>query len=156
MAPKGKDLSEDLKKIIFNLHKNGLGYKLISKRIHISVNTVAKVIQKHKDAGRISNRHRSDRPSNVMEDRSRTGSPLAQEVSSLNGKSESVQTVRRSLNQCGLHGCIPRRKPLLTTRHKPSHLSFAETYVRKEFWNTILCSDETKINLFRSNGIKRV
>lgn len=30
MAPKWKELSEDLKKIIFNIHKNGLGYRLIS------------------------------------------------------------------------------------------------------------------------------
>ncbi|CAI9735784.1 Hypothetical predicted protein [Octopus vulgaris] len=45
VARKGKEFSEDLKNIIFNLHKNGLGSKLISKRIHISENEVAKLIQ---------------------------------------------------------------------------------------------------------------
>ncbi|CAI9728859.1 Transposable element Tcb1 transposase [Octopus vulgaris] len=63
MAPKGKELSEDLKKIIFNLYKNGLEYKYISKRIHISVNTVADVIQKYKATGRLNNKDNSGRPS---------------------------------------------------------------------------------------------
>ncbi|CAI9715311.1 transposase [Octopus vulgaris] len=134
MAPKGKELFEDLKKIIFNLHKNGLGYMLISKRIHICVNTVAEVIQKYEATGWLTNKHRPGCPiltarnirhiqRRVMDDMRRTASSLAQEVSS--------QTVRRSLNQCGLHGRIPRRKPLLTTRHNISILhSFAETYYK--------------------------
>ncbi len=30
MAPDGKDLSEDLKKILFALHKDGVGYRKIA------------------------------------------------------------------------------------------------------------------------------
>ncbi len=51
-----------------------------------------------------------------------------------------------------MHGCRPRSKPLL----KP--LAFAEDKQTKDvdYWNHVLWSDETKINLFGSDGIKRV
>ncbi len=45
MAPHGKELSEDLKKIIVALHKDGLGYKEIAKTLKLSCSTVAKTIQ---------------------------------------------------------------------------------------------------------------
>ncbi len=40
----GKELSEDLKKIIVALHKDGVGYKKIVKTLKLSCSTVAKTI----------------------------------------------------------------------------------------------------------------
>ncbi len=34
MAPRGKELSKDLKKIIVALHKDGVGHKKIAKRFN--------------------------------------------------------------------------------------------------------------------------
>ena len=45
MAPHGKELSEDLKKRIVALHKDGLGYKKIAKTLKLSCATVAKTMQ---------------------------------------------------------------------------------------------------------------
>ncbi len=45
MAPHGKELSEDLKKNIVALHKDGVGYKKIAKTLKLSCSTVAKNIQ---------------------------------------------------------------------------------------------------------------
>ncbi len=42
MAPHGKELSEDLKKIIVALHKDGVGYKKIAKTLKLSCSTVDK------------------------------------------------------------------------------------------------------------------
>ncbi len=42
MAPHGKELSEDLKKNIVALHKDGVGYKKIAKTLKLSCSTVAK------------------------------------------------------------------------------------------------------------------
>ncbi len=40
-----KNLSEDLKKIIVALHKDGVGYNKIAKTLKLSCSTVAKTIQ---------------------------------------------------------------------------------------------------------------
>ena len=170
MAPKGKELSDDLKDTIVQLHKSGLGYKKISNRLQISANTIAKIVQKFKCTGDVRAKPRLGRPSLltkrderhirqcVIKDRNRAASSIAQEISSVSGKSVSAQTIRRSLNAMEFHGRIPRKKPLLNAKHKANRLSFAKTYKNKEnnFWSKVLWSDETKINLFGSDGIKRV
>ncbi len=46
MAPHGKELSEDLKKIIVALHKDGVGYKKIAKTLKLSCSTVTETIQR--------------------------------------------------------------------------------------------------------------
>ncbi len=60
------------------------------------------------------------------------------------------------LHQIGLHGYRPRRKPLLKMMHKKSRKQFAEDKQTKDmdYWNHVLWSDETKINLFGSDGVK--
>ncbi len=45
MAPHGIELSEDLKKRIVALHKDGIDYKKIAKTLKLSCSTVAKTIQ---------------------------------------------------------------------------------------------------------------
>ncbi len=58
MAPHGKELSEDQKKIIFALHKDGVGYKKIAKTLKL----VAKTIQWFNRTGSPQNRPRHGRP----------------------------------------------------------------------------------------------
>ncbi len=51
MAPHGKELTEDLKKRIVALHKDGVGYKKIAKTLKMSCSTVAKTIQRFNRTG---------------------------------------------------------------------------------------------------------
>ncbi len=62
MAPHGKELSEDLKKRIVALHKDGVGYKKIAKTLKLSCSTVAKTIQRFNRTGSTQNRPHHDRP----------------------------------------------------------------------------------------------
>ena len=63
MAPHGKELSEDLKKRIVALHKNGLGYKKIVRTLKLSCSTVAKTIQRQVNrTGSTLNRPRHGQP----------------------------------------------------------------------------------------------
>ncbi len=62
MAPHCKELSEDLKKIIVALHKDGVGYKKVAKTLKLSCSTVAKTIQWFNRTGSTQNRPRHGRP----------------------------------------------------------------------------------------------
>ncbi len=61
MAPHGKELSEELKKIIVALHKDGVGYKKIAKTLKLSCSTVAKTIQRFNRTGSTQNSARAQR-----------------------------------------------------------------------------------------------
>ncbi len=58
MAPHGKELSEDLKKRIVALQKDGIGYKKITKTLKLSCSMVAKTIQRFNRTGSTQNRPR--------------------------------------------------------------------------------------------------
>ncbi len=83
---------------------------------------------------------------------------MSAEVEVVGRQHVSAQTIRRTLHQIGLNGCHPRRKPLLKMMHKKASKQFAEDKQTKDmdYWNCVLWSDETKINLFGSDGVKRV
>ncbi len=51
---------------------------------------------------------------------------IAAEVG-VGGRPVSAQTIRRTLHQIGLHGCRPRRKPLLKMMHKKAANSLLKT-----------------------------
>ncbi len=80
------------------------------------------------------------------------------EVEGVGDQPVSTQTIRRTLHQIGLHECRPRRKPLLKMMQKKARKQFAEDKQTKDmdYWNHALWSDETKIHLFGSDGVKRV
>ncbi len=170
MAPHGKELSEDLKKKNRALHEDGVGYKKIAKTLKLSCSTVAKTIQRFNRTGSTQNRPRHGRPKKLsacaqrhiqrlcLGNRHMSAASIAAEVEWVGGQPVSAQTIRRTLHQIGLHGCRPRRKPLLKMMHKKARKQFAEDRQTKDmdYWNHVLWSDETKIHLFGSDGVKRV
>ncbi|KAF7249746.1 RNA-binding protein 6 [Varanus komodoensis] len=138
MALHGKELSEDLKKIIVALHKDGLSYKKTAKTLKLSCSTVAKTIQRFNRTGSTQNRPRHGRPKKVsaraqhhiqrlaLGNRRMSAASIAAEVEGVVGQPVSAQTIRRTLHQIGLQGCRPRRKPLLKMMHKKARKQFAE------------------------------
>ncbi len=83
---------------------------------------------------------------------------IALEVAEVEGQLVSAQTIRHTLQQVGLHGRRPRRKPLLKLAHKKACKQFAEDNLAKSmnYWNHVLWSDESKVNLFGSDGVQHV
>ncbi len=163
MAPHGREMSQDLRKKIISLHKKGEGYKKISKALLIGQNTVAKVVQTFKKDGTATiSQRRPGRPRKltprqerllmrrVEENRHASSLQLSKEVESQTGVTISRDTIRRTLQRNGMHGCRPRKKPLLKPRHKKARLEFARAHADKDedYWNSILWSDETKIHVF--------
>ena len=74
------------------------------------------------------------------------------------GQPVSAQIIHRTQHQIGVHGCHPRRKPLLKTIHKKASKQFAEDMSTKhmDYWNHVLWAEEMKISLFCSDGFKHV
>ncbi len=157
MAPHGRGMSQDLRKKIISLHKKGEGYKKISKALLISQNTVAKVVQTFKKGGTASiSQRRPGRPRKltprqerllmrrVEENRHASSLQLSKEVESQTGVTISRDTIRRTLQRNGMHGCRPRKKPLLKPRHKKARLEFARAHADKDedYWDSILWSDD--------------
>ena len=170
IAPHGKELSEDLKRRIVVLHEDDQGYKKIANTLKLSCSTVAKIIQRFKRAGSTQYRPRVGRPKKLstrterhiqmlsLKDRRRSHVSIAAEIEEVGVQPVSAQPISRTLHQIGVHGCHPRRKPLLKTIHKKTSKQFAEDMSTKhmDYWNHTLWSDEMKINLFGSDGFKHV
>ncbi|CAH2219434.1 extracellular calcium-sensing receptor-like [Pelobates cultripes] len=125
MAPHCKELSEDLKKRIVALHKDGRVYKQIAKTLKLSCIAVGKTIQRFHKTGSTQNRLRHGRPKKLsaraqrhiqrltLGNRRMSAASIAAEVEGVGAQPVSAQTIRRILHQIGLHGCRPRRKPRL-------------------------------------------
>ncbi len=148
-------MSQDLRKKIIYLHKKGEGYKKISKALLISQNTVAKVVQTFKKDGTATiSQRRPGRPRKlsprlerllmrrVEENRHASSLQLSKErkPESQTGVTISHDTIRRTLQRNGMHGCCPRKKPLLKPRHKKARLEFARAHADKDedYWDSIL------------------
>lgn len=66
----------------------------------------------------------------------------------------SSRTVQRRLNQGGLHGRRPVKKPLISKKNIKVRLEFARDHLNwmVDDWKKVLWSDESKFNLFNSDG----
>ncbi len=129
---------------------------------------MAKTIQRFNRTGSTQNRPRHGQPKKLsaraqhhiqrlcLGNRRMSAASIAAEIEGVGGQPVSVQTIRRTLHQIGLHGCCPRRKPLLKMMHKKARKQFAEDKQTKDmdYWNHVLWSNENKINLFGSDGVK--
>ena len=66
----------------------------------------------------------------------------------------SESTIRRRLHEVGLYGRVARKKPYVNKINRRKRLEYAKNYREKPlgFWNKVLWSDESKFNLFESDG----
>ena len=133
--------------------------------IFLSRSTVYHTLRRYKDTGSHEDRARSGRPKVSTErddrllvraslrDRRATVPELRRHWQASNVIA-SRTTVRRRLQDVGLHGHLAVKKPLLTPRHKALRLAFAREHEDWSWvdWSPVLFSDESKFNLFQSDG----
>lgn len=70
----------------------------------------------------------------------------------------SKTTIRRRVHQQNFRGYTTRCKSLVSLKNRTARLQFAKMYLKEpvEFWNKVLWTDETKINLYQSDGKRKV
>lgn len=168
---KRQELSIDLRVKIVRLRKEKrLSYETISKRLDVPFPTVEKVIQKFEKTGTVADLPRSGRPKKLSDKAERNlvntvkreprlaSSQLAAALHAQGIADIKPRTVRHILQKNGLHGCVARKKPYLTSEHKKQRRDFAQRFVTSStsFFRQIIWSDETKVNLFGSDGRRYV
>jgi hypothetical protein len=66
----------------------------------------------------------------------------------------SEQRVRQRMNEVGLHERVARKKPYVSKVNRGKRLEYAKSYREKplSYWDHVSWSDESKFNLFGSDG----
>lgn len=166
---KTKEISIDLRRKVVNAHKAGEGYTSISKRFQVSRTAVRGIIKKSEENNTVLNlpgRGRKQKISRKLErklvrevnkDPRKTAKALVTDAVK-SGVDVSSKTIARTLHRNGLHGCRPRKTPLLQKRHVQARLKYARSNIEKEeaYWERVLWSDETKLELFGHRDVAYV
>ncbi|XP_075444851.1 uncharacterized protein LOC142488342 isoform X3 [Ascaphus truei] len=161
VKPRSKEISEDLRKAVIDAHQSRKGYKTISKALGLPQSTVRQIVYKWRKFKTTVNLPRSGRPTKISP---RTNQQIIQEVTknprvtskdlqatlALANVSVHDSTIRKRLNN---GGWIARRKPLLSKKNIAARLKFAKEHIDdpQDFWNNVLWTDESKVELFGLN-----
>ncbi len=162
---KTKELSKDVRDKIVDLHKAGMVYKIITKQLGEKVTTVGAIIRKWKKHKITVSLPRTGAPCKIsprgvsMIMRTVRNQPRTTRedlVNDLNAAGTIVtkKTIGNTLHREGQKSCSARKVPLIKKAHVQAHLKFAND--SEENWVKVLCSDETKIQLFGINSTRRV
>ena len=166
MAPKKKEYSFDLRETVIKHFLNGDSEHDIAEKMIIPRNSVHYIIMKYKKTKCIENiigRGRKRKTSmhldriiqrKVKVDRRKSASSVKIDIESELGITISQQTVRRRLHEIGLKGRVTPKKPYVNKVNRGKRLEYAKTYREKPlgYWNNVLWTDESKFNLFGSDG----
>ncbi len=155
--------------------KPSLGWKTkqpireIAKTLGVAKTTVWNILKKKERTGELSNTKRPGRPrkTTVVDDRRILSlvkktpfTTVGQIKNTLQevGVCVSKSTIKRRLHQSEYRGFTTRCKPSVSLKNRKARLEFAKRHLKKpsQFWNNILWTDETKINLYQSDGKRRV
>jgi len=145
-------------------------YQTISDKWKIPRSTVQSIIKKHKITGTTRNLSgRGRKPTfderatrkiirKVNENPRITSSKLAAEINSETGSTPHPSTVRKLIRNNGMKSHYAVKKPFINKKNQMKRLAFAKKHINEpeSFWRKVLWSDESKFNIFASDGRSRV
>ena len=170
MAPKKSEISVSVRDRVIFLRQNGQSYREIGKTLNLSFTTVQYIVKKYEKTKSTDNQPRTGRPK-VLTNRERryiikkatkypftSAQALCNDVASTSGKSLCPQTIRNVLHSAEIFGRAARKKPFINNVNREKRLKFAKTHINEplDFWKRVIFSDETKFNIFGSDGKKFV
>jgi transposase len=168
--PRGPELGIELRKLIIKLTCEGKSLRQIGEIIGKPHSTVQKVLNKYKYEGTLQNlpgrgrkKKLNDNDERMVLRRIRNDPKLSvpklqPDVESVSGKSVCCETIRNVLHRYGFYGRMARKKPFISEVNRKKRIEFAKMHLNKDqhFWNSVIWSDESKFNIFTSDGGQRV
>ncbi|CAF3787789.1 unnamed protein product [Rotaria magnacalcarata] len=166
MAPKKKEYSTDLRTLVIKHFLNGDSQREIAKKTLLSRETVRSMIKKYKSTkciGNLFGRGRKRKTTATMDrliqrklkcNRRKSSRSVTAELQNHLGILISESTVQRRAHEIGLFGRVARKKPYVNKINRIKRLKYAKEMLTKPlgFWDNIVWSDESKFNLFGSDG----
>ena len=146
--------------LIVRLRNEGRTYQFISQFVGCSQNMVTNALKtkptKETRGRRRKTSIRTDRDIVRMSKKDPFQSSMCI-ANALEGQI-SARTVRRRLAENNLFGRTARKAPFISSRNVRKRIQFAKLHSSHtyHYWQNILWSDETKVNLFGSDGPKYV
>lgn len=125
---------------------------------------------RYKDRGEVYNKSRSGCPRKtiIREDKlikrqsiadpQKSATTIAKDLHENYGVNVHVSTIKRRLKEQDLIGRRPSKKPLISKKNRKARIMFAKAHQNWTSieWSKVLWSDESKFNLFSSDGIKYI
>jgi len=167
---KKRELCNAEKEKIVKLFEKGLSYSIIGKQLYFKKSTVRYVVKKWQKSGTVANTPRSGRRSlmsprlksalyrNVLKDRKLSAPKLAVEIKEQYNINVSSKTISRALKSKGLHSRIARKKPFISRANQRKRYQWGKDHAKWSLsdWKKVIWTDESKFNLFGSDGMVRV
>ncbi len=126
--PRSKEIQEQMRNNIVDIHLSGKGYKAISKALGLQRTTVRAIIHKWRKLVTVVNLPRSDQPTiitpraqwrlikEVIKEPRITSKELQASLALIK-VSVHDSTIRKRLGKNSIHGRVPGEKPLLTKKN---------------------------------------
>uniref|UniRef100_A0A3B3TH33 Uncharacterized protein n=1 Tax=Paramormyrops kingsleyae TaxID=1676925 RepID=A0A3B3TH33_9TELE len=164
-----KELTKDIRDKIVDLHKYGMGYKIISKQLGEKVTTVVAIIHKWKKDKITVSYPRSGAPRKISSHvasmilRMVRANPRTTQEEFVNdlkavGTIFNKRTISNTLCSYNFKSCIACKVPLFKRAHVQACLKYASEHLNNsnEAWKNVIWSDETKTKLFGINSTRHV
>ena len=90
----------------------------------------------------------------IMLDRRKSAPTVKAEIEKELGVIVHADTIRNRLHEISLYGLIARKKPYVNKVNRPKRIAYPKMMMEKtyDYWKHVLWLDESKFNLFESDG----
>lgn len=161
---KMKTIPKDKQDSVVSQLRAGYSVRKVAKRLSISPATVSRIRTKclptliKQPVGRpriLSARDKNDLKRKLLSGLLQTGTKVHKHLRD-EGTDISYRTVLRNLREIGFQAKKKMKKPFLSLKHRKARLEWAKAhqYWTVDDWKRVVFSDETKINLWNSDGIQ--
>ena len=159
-------VTETLRQQVVQMKAKGMTLSAIAREVGRSKSVISRILHLYNVTNSFKSPKKAGRPrkTNAREDRVmrrmsmgnrfNTAAGIARQFSAVHGKDLSRHTVSRRLRAFGLKAYSAVTKPLISRKNQKARLAFAEEHVvwTEENWSKVHFSDESKFNLFGSDG----